>query len=125
MVDEDTGVSCSLRLDELAECKRPVGDLEVLNGGSRDLQEDPDRRPTLVELTGGVQESRTPSEGHGATEAGREHVAEFLELRVRHAVDVGLDREVAVVADGGEQGVHGSAERGGAGEHFGRSTHLD
>ena len=98
MLGEHARVTGGLRRDELAEGERALGDREVFGRRLRDLQEHADGGTALVELPGRVQEARAPAEGDRAAGARGEQVAEPLELGVRDAVDVGLDRDVAVVA---------------------------
>src|SRR5690349_237003 len=96
VIGEHARVARRLRLDELAERERATGDLEVDLGLLEDLQEHAVRGTTLVVLTGRVQEARTPAEGRGATRVGGDELTETLQLGQAQAIDVRLDRDVAV-----------------------------
>ena len=76
--------------------KRTIRDGEVFLDDSRELEIHAYRWSTLVELSGGVQESRPPAEGDWTTGSLRHEIAQRRKVRVLDAVDVGLDRNVSV-----------------------------
>src|SRR5690606_24625725 len=91
------GVTRRLRLDERAEREVTAGYVEVLDGITGDLQEDTGRRSALVVLPGGVEESRPPAERRGAAGALGDELPGAGEVGVLVAIEVDLQRDVAVI----------------------------
>jgi hypothetical protein len=75
MFRENIRVTCGLRSDELPEGERALRNMQVNSGLLKDLNEDTHSGTALMELTSGVEESWPPTEGHGATCAGSNQVA--------------------------------------------------
>ena len=102
VIGENAGIARGLSSDQLAEGERPIGDLQVLLLDRRDLEEDSLGRSALVELACRMQEARAPAERHGALGPSSKRITDLDELGECDAVDVSLDRDVAIVGEVGQ-----------------------